>query len=470
MDENELLLRHAERWASERQRTLDAELVGDAVRLRAAHDGFAANRWPARSVQHLMLTRWPSHGPLGVPDVPTLVASLDTFWRFLRSTGRMASGSAEPAALLKEAKQAAKKMPAACQDPAGFGASKSMMAFGAEIGISLDDLPDADALNERFAQIVEAWNALPTEERRRRSPGPVAQGSRMGEALTSATSSIWATGDVPAGWEMPATPRLDEAEPPEQMHRSNAPAVSAPQVRASGFVAALRALVDWVGDGRAVTATGVLRPAVAREAYEALDLWEWERRYQRAGDLGRPQGDSDADRKQAVLNGWKSAADCLPLARLWNVATDLGLIEIRPTKAIARPEAWPTSDLDWIVLGHTSVLSLIHEAERRVCDKPLLGVLFLISDEYGGAATLPELRDWWWESPANIWSGIEDFSDDDRARLRRFSDQDLERCLALFEDAGLWIRRRDTLVGTAYGWDAALLLVRVFEEENADDC
>lgn len=87
MDENELLLRHAERWASERQRTLDAELVGDAVRLRAAHDGFAANRWPARSVQHLMLTRWPSHGPLGVPDVPTLVASLDTFLEVLAVDG-----------------------------------------------------------------------------------------------------------------------------------------------------------------------------------------------------------------------------------------------------------------------------------------------------------------------------------------------------------------------------------------------
>ena len=136
MNDHELLLRHAERWASEKKRPLDTDLLVTALDLRATHDGLAANNWRAGSVRHLMLTRWPAHGPAGVPDVASLVDSLDTFWRFLRSTGRMAGASAEPKALLTEAKAAAKRMPEACADPSRHGTAKSLLAFGRDLGIT----------------------------------------------------------------------------------------------------------------------------------------------------------------------------------------------------------------------------------------------------------------------------------------------------------------------------------------------
>lgn len=271
MDEHELLLRHVERWACERNRVMDVELLDEVLRLRSVHDGLAANRWPPRSVTHLMLTRWPAHGPLDLPDIPTLLATLETFWRFLRNTGRMSGGSADPGDLAREAKSASRRMAAACADPANFGQSKQLFSFGREIGITLDEVADADEANQRMEKIVEAWNALPVEERLRRSPASGNAGSRMGSAITKAAGQLQDHGELAAGWQLPESPRLDDPSDDEQMFPSD-PAVSAPQLRAAGFIRQVLALVDWVGDGRAVTRTEVLRPAVAKQAYADLGL------------------------------------------------------------------------------------------------------------------------------------------------------------------------------------------------------
>ena len=76
MSNPEELLELAQAWATQRGRTFAPELVDTAIRLRDSYDGLEAHRWPARTVEHLMLVRWPSHGPHGVPDVAALVASL----------------------------------------------------------------------------------------------------------------------------------------------------------------------------------------------------------------------------------------------------------------------------------------------------------------------------------------------------------------------------------------------------------
>ena len=64
----------------------------------------------ARLGDGLMTVRWPGHGPLDPPDIDALVATLDTFWRFLRATGRMASGSADVKTLVREARRSATPM------------------------------------------------------------------------------------------------------------------------------------------------------------------------------------------------------------------------------------------------------------------------------------------------------------------------------------------------------------------------
>lgn len=461
MDDNELLIRHAARWAGERSKALDADLLESALRLRSLHDGLAANRWPAKSVEHLMLVRWPSHGPQGCPDVPVLVTTLDTFWRFLRSTGRMAAASSEPGDLLREAKAAARKMPAACADPTNWSESKQLLDFGREIGISMDDLADIDEANARMQRIMDAWNALPQEERWRRSPSAGNAGSRMGRALTDAAASWQQIGGLPAGWQLPEPPRLDD-EPDEDDHLyANDPKVSAPQVRRSPFVQKVLALADWVGTGREVTATEVLRPAVAREAYTALDLWAWERTWARAGGLDTPDDPHIHELMAKVsLSTWRTAADCLPLDRLWLPAATVGLINIGKRRVTKDPQAVPTTDPEWVEFGLRLMLCLAQRAGVAGAFDPLPGVLFAISARFGRPCTEADLCDWWWNSPANTLAAA--LAGNPHAR--GVSDRELGGCLAMFEDCGLWIRRGKQLVGTDFGWDVNLMLVNALDD------
>lgn len=105
-----LLISHAERWAAKSKRPLDTDLLGTALNLRDFQDRVPGTAWPAGSADHLMTVRWPKHGPLGVPDVDALVDTLDSFWRFLRATGRLASGSADPKELAREARRSKERM------------------------------------------------------------------------------------------------------------------------------------------------------------------------------------------------------------------------------------------------------------------------------------------------------------------------------------------------------------------------
>lgn len=445
MNENELLLRHAERWASDRNRPWDADLTDLALRLRGDHDGLDPNRWPAGSVQHLMLSRWPSHGPVGVPDVAALTGTLETFWRFLRTTGRMGGGSAEPAALVREAKHAAKKMAAACEDLSLFGPSKTMLAFGEEIGISLDDVEDMDAANQRLEQIQEAWNALPIQERRRRSPGLDRPGVPTHDARD---------------WYGPGA----DAEDDEPLF-PNEPSVSAPQVRACAFVQSMMAMSEWVGDGRPVTQAGVLRPGVAREAYDALDLWEWERPFVMrsfsflAWQRGTPRDEEKL--RHDALNAWRSAMDSLPLDRLWTAVVGAGWVTVGSSKARAVPDALPTDDRGWVTLGLQAVAQTAVMARDRGCVGPLLGILLQVSAQYGGPQSVAALKDWWWQSPANDLADDLNFS----TTARAWSDSDVDRCLAMFDDLGLWTESDGVLVGTEFGWDAALMVARLTEDD-----
>jgi len=273
--------------------------------------------------------------------------------------------------------------------------------------LSLDEVADADEANQRMEKIVEAWNALRVEERLRRSPASGNAGSRMGSAITKAAGQLQDHGELAAGWQLPESPRLDDPSDDEQMFPSD-PAVSAPQLRAAGFIRQVLALVDWVGDGRAVTRTDVLRPAVAKQAYADLGLWQWERDWLLAGGLDLPADPRmDAVLAQTGLSGWRTAADCLALDRLWLPAIAAGLIGIDGSLASADRSRVPDTDVGRAHLGQMLLLALASRSRPEGAFDPLLGILFSLFGDAGEPHTEAELAEWWRASPANaLASGL----------------------------------------------------------------
>lgn len=68
-DPYDLLIGHAAAWAAKTKRPLDADLLGTALSIRDTQDRIPGTAWLAGSADYLMTTRWPGHGPLGVPDI-----------------------------------------------------------------------------------------------------------------------------------------------------------------------------------------------------------------------------------------------------------------------------------------------------------------------------------------------------------------------------------------------------------------
>jgi hypothetical protein len=430
---SELLIRHAAKWAEKRSAPFDADLLETALELRSLHDGLAANRWPEGSVEHLMLERWPAHGPSGVPDVDALVATLESFWKFLSNTGRMARGSADPRVLRAEARRAEGEMTAAAADTGRHSQGKVLQEFGREIGISLDEAESMEDLQDRLDRVAEAWNNLPQEERFRRSPGKPRLDDDDGGVL------------------LPADPEL-----------------SAPQWLGSAFCRSLIAFAQWVGDGREVTATGQLRPAVAREAYRELDLWEWERGWWRIGHDEVLDPEADEIMREVSATSWRSAGDSPALARLWSTLVATGLVEVRSKRAVVG-RAIPTAPAEEVVEFGLMALAYLVLSLRETLDMTCLGfVIFSIALDDGPPPTRDGLIEAWWTSPANPMNRAE-FSEETRRILRRISDDEVRRCLEIFCDCGLWVEDEGTLVGTEFGWDFALILTRLFESGILDE-
>src|SRR5215207_5007386 len=165
-----LLLSHFTNWTKAKGREVDVQLLESLLDLRATYDDLEPTFWPAGSVQDLLLRLVPAKGPAEPLPSDYVVDALDAYFRFLRSTGRMSARSAPPADLAKEARRSAKKMTAAARDRTNWSPSKSVIDYGASIGLSLDNLSSVDELQGRLDQISTAWNELPIHERQRLDP------------------------------------------------------------------------------------------------------------------------------------------------------------------------------------------------------------------------------------------------------------------------------------------------------------
>ncbi|WP_109471845.1 hypothetical protein [Ornithinimicrobium cavernae] len=487
MDDYELLLRHTESWAKGKKRPLDRDLLETTIGLRAFHDVTTAQEWPPGSVEHLMLVRWPSHGPSGEPDVEALIETLDTFWRFLRSTGRMRSGSAEPKELVKEARRAGAGMREACADPERHSMSKALMRFADEAGLSLHDAESEEELNARMQQVMEAFNNLPFEERDRWLPSPDTPGASTTPRMTELLQQVHGAD----AWD-PYGGELDSAEEEfeewdefddfddefqdfaeetwdllpqvkdlkvQDLEDEPDTAVVAEEVRASAFIQQCLALARWVGEGKQVTATGVLRLAPAREVYEALDLWAWDlesRRHSAYAPLPEDlPPEAEDGLRRATLSTLRSAADAVPLDRLWRACLATGLIELGKTTARAAPAADPRHPRDeeqWADLGARAITSLVPELAGVQGIDPLLRVLCPFLRVGVDRVTVPEVKDWWWSHPANLFAAIPEA---EKAHVRHYSDGWVQSLLWDLEDTGVWRREGETLHRTALGIQVA---------------
>ena len=189
---------------------------------------------------------------------------------------------------------------------------------------------------------------------------------------------------------------LPKGELPEPRH-------AAPLVRASPFMRQVAALCQWVGERVEVTSTGVLRPATAHEAYDALDLAAWtEQQLRREYEHYQPPGvvkmGLEAWIAQRLQNPWRNAADSPALDRLWRGAVGCGAIELRGKWAYARFPSDP-DDEQVVRMGVNAAISLLED----LCDYPgrAVGLVYGLLRSYSqlrspvsGAEIVGFTRDW----------------------------------------------------------------------------
>lgn len=387
LEPHDLLLRHFATWCAGKKREADLALLGELLRLRDSYDELEPTYWPAGCVEHLLLERWPSKGDVETPAQAVLVESLDAWFRFLRSTGRMSARSAEPKELTREARRAAGRMGEVAADRSHWSSGKVLMEFGRERGLIPDEIATAEELQAALAQTQDLWNSLPVAERRRLMPGP-SGGGRPRDDLSGRELAMDAAGtdDPLAALLMTFADRLPTGELPT-------PDVVAPQFRDAPYLRQVLALAQWVGDGKELTSTEVLRPAVAREAYETLGLHAWtlaqlERRYPDeslpgVAAVGRAAW-IDAEAKRP----WRSAADCEALDRLWWGACSAHLVAFEGRRVVARPID-PVDDEAWLRLGLAATLGLLERLESRGALLHIV-VQALMTSYVGGRAWVPK--------------------------------------------------------------------------------
>ena len=370
------LLRDFTDWAERKNRSVDVMMLDEMLQLRASYDELEPSYWPSGSVEHLLLERLPAKGPVETYEPDAVVETLDAYLRFLRSTGRMSGRSADLKELTKELRRNARLMTEFSSDRVNWSPNKVLADFGRSVGIDLDTAGDMETLQSRLTQIQQAWNALPVHERRRLMPHPEDVGNDELSEREIAMRS-YDTDDELVALMMPFATRLPGGDLPsvEQV---------APTFEHCGFMRSLLALTAWVGDGRAVTSTGVLRPALAKQAYADLGLEEWtyaqlRRQYPDESLPGVAAVGRETWIEREAQRPWSRAADCPALHRLWLAAAACGLIRITSTKATAAG-VWPVDAEGWVSFGLDANLELMEQLlEERPYDASIVVLALMTS-------------------------------------------------------------------------------------------
>lgn len=457
-DVDTALIADATAWALKKKRQLDPGLLTTVLELRALYDNRSAGSWPTGSAKDFVLIRWPAHGPTELPESDALATTMESFWRFLRGTGRMSSASAEPADLVKELRHALPGMAQACADRSNWSQGRVLGDFGASIGIDLNAPATEQELQDKLGQIMSEWNDLPFEERARLMPD-VSPRTGRGVALTEMLNARTDDSDHEFG---------DDDVDPDLAFRRGDPGVAAREARESAYVNACIGLARWVGPRREVTSIGVLRPAVAREAFLELDLIEWELAQARDQFSEPLPMETKSRYARVAAEAIDSAANCVPLDRLWRAATLSGLIEVRRTFA-HDTFVEPDTDQGWLRLACLLLLGLTDSLEVAEIDA-LVGCLMVPQVAPDGEAPIAAIGQWWLEHtglddrPVTALHGAGAVMDERDVRLAA-----LHVALAEFDDTGVWVRNEGWLTITDLGREFAHTLAGALDEGMFDE-
>ena len=471
------LITEATTWAAKKKRPLDPSLLTTVLEMRLHYGERSPGSWPAGSVQDLVLTRWAAHGPLDMPDPDILSETLETFWRFLRGTGRMTMASAEPAALVKELKRALPLMAEVNADRSNWSQGRILGDFGASLGIDLSEPTSLEGTQRKFDELVNRWNDLPFEERERLMPDPSPK-SAAGAALTDALARMMADERLSLGLDPEPESGFTIVNElglpkPERVHTDED--LANRQASESPLVKAALALADWVGERREVTGTGVLRPKLAGEAYLELGLIDWDFAFDR--DL-KPRGEYSPEDVARIAReraaNVRSAVDLPGLDLLWEAGVDVGLIRTYSSHASAVPIHLHPDDIDWSGLGCSLLQYVVAELETLHIHA-LLGLLFLAMEKPDGEVPLAVVREWWTRDLPDMLKVVEALGRGGTEEFTSTYEATIDEVLRTFDNTGIWTRRDGWLAVTEFGREFALFLSALADDgmlfdEHDDDC
>jgi Plasmid pRiA4b ORF-3-like protein len=221
--EREGLLERFAAWA-EQHGAADAVEMASALLEYKTQDGDGSlGRWTADDLRDVLLEWCPRYLTVPDEDVPRAIPATRAFLHFLGQTGLLEPGSDPIQTLEATLDWIAPRFAEAMRDPARHGPAKAMLAAMQAAGV---DLEDGDAV-DRFL----------------------------------------------AGYRLPSEVRLPELAPP-QFPPVELPTLEELQVAAAAAptVRRLRALVEWVGQGRKLTPNGNLTVADGKELASVLGL------------------------------------------------------------------------------------------------------------------------------------------------------------------------------------------------------
>ncbi|WP_206785100.1 hypothetical protein [Amycolatopsis sp. MtRt-6] len=240
----DLLVRRFTKWAAEQGHEVDPYAVVSALQFRHTSVDGRLTHWTAALVREFLLSYVPRTLSATAGEAVLVPGTLRLFLRYLHEAG-LAGPMGDPPAELEAAVAAATEgFPAAMADERNFGVAKYWVMTAARKGI---DPSDHEALNAFFAEVREGRHGYDAE----------LLDELVARQLTEQPERAFAQPAV----SLPADAELaDTAE-------------------ASSLVTQLRKFAGWVGDGRALTTTGNLKLADARELVSLLgtaDEFEWD--------------------------------------------------------------------------------------------------------------------------------------------------------------------------------------------------
>jgi hypothetical protein len=233
----ELLARRATAWAREHDLVLDPFVVSAAMDFRHESVDGRLGRWTPGLVREFLLDWMPGKISAEATEVATAPESLRTWMRYLRHVELDDPTGAPLPELEAVITVAADRFPAAMSDQRNFGPAKFWAMTARAAGV---DLADSSAMQQFTLDV---------------------QNGRV-EYDEDVLDDIFRRRDRYDGSPERELPQLPVALPPEEELADHA--------QKSQVVQQLRMLVEWVGTGRPLTATGQIKLADARELVALL--------------------------------------------------------------------------------------------------------------------------------------------------------------------------------------------------------